>query len=419
MQVWSAVNHAFPSLDRRPGLDWDARVQAFLPGVMAAQDAETYYDTLMELVTELRSGHTFVTPPWGPIKPGWEAPPVELQAVEGRFLVARVADTEAMKAAGLRPGTEVLGVDGVRPFRAYFEAKVLRRFTGGSRQSDEAGHLVHALMGPKGSSVKLLVQDPGGPERSVVLTRNAAPGGGRPFLPRFMQWNFADRKLGVEHLDGGLVHVRIPNFRDPALAAEFERLVDGLDPASTKGMLIDVRFNTGKNSAVCDRMVACLVDRPARSPIFHFPVKVAARTAWGQPVTWQQHSYLVQPREGNRYMGPVVVLTGPATASTAEDLAIMLRGSNRARLVGEVTAGSSGNAYRVALPGGGNLRVATFRATLPDGTEYAELGLQPDMAVAPTREDLATGVDRVLQRGLDVLREAQGLRPSRSVSLPR
>lgn len=404
MQVWSGVAFAFPSFDRRPELDWDARVQEYLPRVMAAQDGESYYETLMELVTLLRNGHTFVTPPWGPLKPGWDAPPLELQVVEGRFLVARVGDSEEIKTTGLAPGMEVLGAEGIRPFRTYYQEKVLRRHSGGSPQSDEAGFLVHALMGPKGSTVTLLVKDFAGQERQVILSRDSAQRNGRPFLHRFMKWNFVDRSLEIQPLPSGVVHVRIPNFRNPALVGEFQRLVETLDPSTTKGLLLDLRFNTGGSSQVCDAMVQCLIDRPTSSPQFHYPVRLAPRLAWGQKLTWETHSYRVQPRTGARYTGPLVALMGPATASSAEDMALMLRGAGRALLVGELSAGSSGNAYRVALPGGGQLRVATFRATAPDGTDYAEMGIKPDIEAHPTAQDLSQGRDTGLQKAEEVLK---------------
>ena len=41
MQVWSEVKFAFPSFDRRPELDWDAKVQEFLPRVLAATDVDS------------------------------------------------------------------------------------------------------------------------------------------------------------------------------------------------------------------------------------------------------------------------------------------------------------------------------------------------------------------------------------------
>jgi C-terminal processing protease CtpA/Prc len=102
-------------------------------------------------------------------------------------------------------------------------------------------------------------------------------------------------------------------------------------------------------------------------------------------------------------MGPVVILTAGTASSTAEDFAISLRHAGRAILVGEPTAGSAGNPISFPLPGGGQFRVATFRAYLPDGGEYIGIGVQPDIEISPTKGDIRQGVDATLDRALEVL----------------
>ena len=47
--------------------------------------------------------------------------------------------------------------------------------------------------------------------------------------------------------------------------------------------------------------------------------------------------------------------------------------------------------------------MATFRAYLPDGGEYVGVGLRPDVSIAPTKEDIRSGFDPVLEKGLEVL----------------
>jgi C-terminal processing protease CtpA/Prc len=70
-------------------------------------------------------------------------------------------------------------------------------------------------------------------------------------------------------------------------------------------------------------------------------------------------------------------------------------------LVGEKTAGSTGNPLRVSLPGGGNFRVVTVKCVYPDGREFVGTGIQPDVEVYPTQQDIYDGYDRVLARGVE------------------
>ena len=67
-------------------------------------------------------------------------------------------------------------------------------------------------------------------------------------------------------------------------------------------------------------------------------------------------------------------------------------------------AGGSGNPLSSPLPGGGVFEVSTFKATYPDGTEYASLGIEPDVAVQITIQDVIDSVDRTLETAIDALR---------------
>lgn len=399
MQVWSETKAAFPHFDERPGLDWDAAAREAIPRALAAADRDAYYAVLMELVAGLGDGHTLVLPPWGYVRPDFDAPPLELQVVDGRFLVARAAATPEIVAARLVPGTEVVAVDG-EPVRRRFEDRVLRYHRRGVPQADEAINLFYLLQGPRGSRVSLSVRDGDGAVRTVDLARDGSGPGGRPFAWRFVEWNLIAQSLETRAPVHGVRYVAIPSFGEPRFVDEFLALVDTVTGDGTRAMVIDLRYNLGGSSRDAERMIAALIDRPAATAVMRYPHRVAALRAWGEPEPWSEKSWQVAPREGNRFTGPIVILTAGATNSTAEDFALVLRGAGRAILVGGPTAGSSGNALVVPLPGGGQLRVSTFAARCPDGTQYVGRGLAPDVAVAPTAADIRDGLDPVLERGL-------------------
>jgi len=89
MTVWFEAKLNFLYFDRIPDIDWDAKIQEYIPRAMKADTLDSYYDVLMEFAALLKDGHTQVIPPWMFVKPGYDHPPVELQVVEGRVLVAR------------------------------------------------------------------------------------------------------------------------------------------------------------------------------------------------------------------------------------------------------------------------------------------------------------------------------------------
>lgn len=401
MTVWAEAKYTFPHFDQRPDLDWDRTVQAYLPRVIAAPDLDAYYEVLCELVALLKDGHTSVLPPWGHFRPGHDLAPIEVRILDGRFFVDRVGESPELAEQGVRPGVEILAVDGL-PVARHFAEKVLRFHAGNTRHGDEALYVVYLLAGPAGGQVALTIRQADGSERDAVVIRNAMSGG-TPFMTRMLANAFDGPTIRTRMLPGDIRYVEIPNFDHPQAALDFAALVDSLDPSVVKGMIVDVRHNMGGSSEVVAPMVACLVDQEVATPTMRFRHFVGAYEAWGKDPVWETAGGRIAPRDGKRYLGPLVVLTGGLTGSSSEDFAIELRSAGRARLVGGRTAGSAGNGLKSRLPGGGAFSVSTFTALVPGGDEYVGRGVAPDVEVQPTPADLAAGRDVVLERALALL----------------
>jgi len=400
--IWAEAKYAFPSFEQVPDLDWDKSFQDFIPRVMAASDKDEYYWILMEFAGLLQDGHTSVLPPWMYLRPDYDNPPLEVQIIEDAFMVARAAETSELEAEGVHVGLEILEIDG-EGARSYFEDSVNRYYPRGSTHANDAVNIVYLLRGPRDSKVTLGVRDAAGEERDVTLTRNSVLASGAPFLPRILLWMLAESSIETENLSDGVQYIRLANFEDAAMADEFISMIDALDEDTTTGLLIDLRFCLGGRGDISEKMIGALIDTSVSSPHWKYPHYVAAHRSWGRPPEWSTVKNLIPPRDGKRFMGPVVILTAGTASSTAEDFAISLREAGRAILVGERTAGSAGNPISRPLPGGGQFQMATFRAYLPDGGEYVGIGVKPDVEIAPTKQDIRSGEDVVLERGLEVL----------------
>ena len=108
----------------------------------------------------------------------------------------------------------------------------------------------------------------------------------------------------------------------------------------------------------------------------------------------------VQPDPQRHYAKPVLVLTGAATFSAAEDFAVAFDGMQRGTLVGEATAGSTGQPLFIKLPGGGAARICTKQDSYPDGRPFVGVGVQPQHIVRPTVDGVRAGRDEVLEAAL-------------------
>jgi len=405
MTIWSEAKFNFPYFDRIPDLNWDKKVQEYTPRVIDANTIEEYYDVLMEFAALLKDGHTMVMPPWMYVKPGHDHPPVELQVMEDKFVVARTADTEEIRKQKVYPGLEVLEIGEHVPVRTYLKENVLRFHSCGTPQADEAIGLVGILSGIKDSQVLLKVKDPDGTVREVSLTRNSKDKDGTAFQWRWVRWYMIDPVIETKMIESDICYIRISNFGSEKVVEEFQKVFNSLDLATIKGIMLDVRYNPGGNSAHAYSIASFLTDQPMKADKWKSFSYVPAYRSWGRPTGWIEGGpSIIEPRQGKRYSGPLVILTGPGTHSAAEDFLVPLQYSGRAVLVGEKTAGSTGNPISVPLPGGGTFMVVSKRDMFPDGREFVGIGISPDVPVYPTQQDLLKGTDAVLQKGIEVIR---------------
>jgi hypothetical protein len=405
MTIWAEAKFNYPFFDRIPDIDWDSKAREYIPRVISTRNIEDYYDVLMEFAALLNDGHTAVSPPWMYVKPGYDHPPVELKVVEDKFIVLRVGNTDEMKTQRIYPGLEILEMGDNISIREYLKEKVLRFYSFGTTQADESIELIRIFSGPKNSKIALRVKDPDGTLRDVTLTRNSSENDGSFFQWQWVRWFMFDPLIETRMIQPDIWYVRISNFGSQKVVDEFYKAFDLLDLTIFNGIILDVRHNSGGNSSNAFNIVSALTDKPLMASKWKSLSYVPAYRSWGQATGWLEKSpSIIEPGNGTRYTGPLVVLTGPGTFSAAEDFLVPLKYSKRALLVGEKTAGSTGNPIVVTLPGGGIFRVVSKRDVFPDGMEFVGIGIIPDVEVIVTQQDIIRESDPVLNKGIDVIR---------------
>ena len=350
-----------------------------------------------------------------------DVPPVWLEAVGRRALVANV---EAGLEARLPIGSEVLAVDGVSVERKLLDdvfpwlsssTEHVRWANGIEGRPDQGLGL---LAGPPGTSATLRVRVPTGEEREVVVTRDASsrtvarartPRAASPFE---LRWLLPD-----------VAYVALATFNEDELPEAFEAALPEL--ARARGLVVDVRENGGGSTGRAERVARHLLSTPARGSIWRTREHRGAYRAWGQfaePGNWAEavqaldRGPTVVPRRARtlepaaekegRLLVPTVVLTSWKTGSAAEDFLVYLDREPQVTRVGGRTYGSTGQPLKVPLPGGGTAWICAKRDTFPDGRDFVGVGILPRVEVEASIDDVRSGRDPVLVRGLAVLREA-------------
>ena len=153
------------------------------------------------------------------------------------------------------------------------------------------------------------------------------------------------------------------------------------------GLVIDVRNNYGGFTA--DQMLQILMGADHSRAVTRMCEPGYLFGYWGRPV-WSK---------------PIVVLCNENTGSNGEIFSHAIKTLKRGKLVGRETGGGVIGTYDSALLDLGSFRDARYGWFILDGTDMEHNGAKPDFPVEDLPSDIVSGIDRQLDKAIDVLAE--------------
>jgi C-terminal processing protease CtpA/Prc len=319
-------------------------------------------------------------------------PPVTLQLVEKRLLVEAVKD-EALEAAGVRRGLELVQVDGL-PVREYAARFVTPYLAVSSPQDRERRSLEQMLLaGAPGTAVKLRFAGEGGAAVEVSSTRVARSEGQKRGL-----W-LRRPAFEFERKPGNVAYVGLNSFMTAQVVEGFQKAWPEIRKASA--LVVDVRRNGGGNSGFGNQILSYLTAQGGETEKVRTRLYKPVNRAWGMGQEWApEEKWAVAGRGEDVFRGPMILLTGPGTFSAAEDFSAGFDMLKLGTIVGTATGGSTGQPLMFPLPGGFGAYVCTLQTRYADGREIVGPGVQPHARVETTVADFLAGRDTVLEAAL-------------------
>lgn len=380
-ELWAQAKYGFANFWHVPKLNWDQTYRDYIPKVLATHSTEEYYRVLENFYAQLKDGHTNVYSP-DELSGKIDRLPLKTRLVDGRLLVIGSRDPAA-DLQGLRPGDEILTINGESATR-WAEHNVTP-FVSASTQQDRDTRTYEYLpfLWPLGTTFTLGVQTPSGKQSTHVfkVTQSASQ-----HIPLF----------DLKFLPGNIAYAALNGFDDDTAAKEWDKHWAEISKASS--LILDLRENGGGSDSVGYHILATLINKTVPGELSRSTRWIATYRAWETAETPLRFPVdTVEPDPTRHFSGPVVMLTSPRTFSAGEDMVVVFTQAHRGKLIGEPTAGSTGQPLMFKLPGGGFARICTKHDSFADGREFVGVGVQPDIPVHQTRADIIAGRDSALQ----------------------
>jgi carboxyl-terminal processing protease len=382
-KLWLEIKNNFVYFDRCPGLSTDSLFLSYLPKVRSAPSTRDYYSLLMEFCAQFRDGHTMVDVPNELFLDMYSRLPFDTRLVEDKVLITALL-SDSLQEEGVRVGMEIISVDGI-PVGQYAKQNILPYISASTSQSRRAEtYELYLLCGSNDKPVELGLKDASG----HVITKR---------IPRSYHRILSfEKSVEFQLLPGNIAYVALNSFGSSAVTAAFDSLFPAI--GKSRALIVDVRRNTGGNSDEAFNILGYLTDKPIALFTTSERDYRPFRRAMGRPLPWIVKDHDSWPPDGSKYFDkPVVVLSSALTASAADDFCMAFDAMQRGTIIGEPTAGSTGQPLNFSLPGGGRGRVCTIHCMYPDGKEYVGVGVQPQLVVHPTVSDVRAGNDTVLR----------------------
>lgn len=386
--IWSEVKQGFVYFDQVPNLDWDQTFQDYLPRILESKNTQEYYSTLTKFISLLNDSHTNVYYPKNLRKHVYSKPPIKTKLVENQVVITKVYSQELRKL--LHVGDVILEIDNQDVFD-YAQKNISPYQSSSTPQDLKVRTYTYALLsGDFNKNIKLKINRSGS-TLNLEIKRSG----------------YLDIKQDKENqftlIEDDIGYLDIKSFKDKELVSMVKAHIPLLE--TTKGLIIDIRENSGGNSLYGEQLLSLLTSKPIKkSRSFSRVNNSYSRSRGITKVEWSEIP--IQSVNVNKeyfYRKPMIILTSAETFSAAEDFLYAFKQMNVGYVLGDITAGSSGQPAYFNLPGGGMLRVCVKRDLSDVG--WIGKGITPDVTVKSSIKDIQENHDVALTSAVSMIRE--------------
>ncbi len=371
--TWNVLRHFYPYMDITD-VDMEAELRRALRGAAEDTGAADFLVTMDKLLAAMQDGHGGVN------YEGWPVFTVPLlwAWVEDQVIVTRVKDAQGQQ---VQPGDRVVSIDGVAAETAL--AQIEDQTPGATPQwvrLRSLRRLGYCDQTTERMTVEIEPYGQPGERRSMQFDCRRSD----------FDWSEA-RPETVTYLEPGIVYVNL----DRLTASDWTAALPRLQNAS--GIVFDLR---GYPEFYPPAWVQHLAVARVRSELFHYPTP---RLPDQTNLTYRESFFELAPLQPRLTAKTVFLIDASAISQSETDLD-WVEHYHLGELVGEATAGTTGNINPFTLPGNFRIVWTGLRVLKQDGSRFHGVGIRPTIPTSRTRQGIAEGRDELLLQGIEIAR---------------
>lgn len=235
-------------------------------------------------------------------------------------------------------------------------------------------------------------------------------------VARYWKWyeehpaNFNDsirrNYLGTNYkIAGGLKYTILPDnigyvcyesFSNPIGEGNLSEMLEEL--AYCNGLILDVRNNGGGMLTNATKLAARFTNEEVVTGY------ICHKTGPGHNDFSTPEAIRLEPYNGPRWQKRIALLTNRHSYSATNDFVNTMRQLPLVTVIGDKTGGGSGMPFSYELPNGWSVRLSACPTYGPD-MEPLEFGIEPDIRADMTEEDMAQGIDTLIEEARKLLKK--------------
>lgn len=357
--VWKIVNKKYydPTNNSQDWLKWRYRYQHKLK---TQEDAYVAIDTML---ASLNDPYTRFLPPkefseeTQSIKGSLKGIGTQIGLRDGELVIIAPLEDSPAERAGLLADDKILEINGESTKGINIDAAADK------------------IRGEKGTTVKLLIQRKGVPNKVYSIVRDEIEVKSVSCKPPFDTTVIPD----------DIQYIRLSSFISKNASSEIEEILNNC--TNKKGIILDLRSNPGgllTNAIYISDML--LKGGVIVSTVDRDRYKSTTRARYNQITT-----------------KPIVVLINKGSASASEILSGALKDNHRASIVGEQSFGKGLVQEINRLPDEAGMNITIQRYLTPSGNDIHKKGISPDVVIELTEEHVKNKDDVQLKKAIEVL----------------